>query len=131
MFMKTNKGFGTLAVLLIIVAVLAVGGVSYYSWKSKNVLPASKPENNLPQTNQAINNIPPAKIECHDSPNYFIITKNDYMDVGTDILVKYKTDINQKIPCNYIVEKTDYELKKYTCTSTDTTDCAHAQYFPV
>jgi len=49
--MKKNKGFGLVAVLLIIVAVLAVGGIAYYAGKSSKTVPVVE-ENNLPQENQ-------------------------------------------------------------------------------
>ncbi len=45
--MKYNKGFGSLAVLLIIIAILAVGGIAYYS--GKNSVPKIEQNNNQPQ----------------------------------------------------------------------------------
>lgn len=49
--MKNNKGFAPIAIILIIIAVLAVGGIAYYVGKSPNTPPVVE-ENNLPQENQ-------------------------------------------------------------------------------
>jgi hypothetical protein len=49
--MKNNKGFGLVAILIIIVAVLAVGGVVYYVGKTSKTVPAVE-ENNFPQNTQ-------------------------------------------------------------------------------
>ncbi len=50
--MKLNKGFGAIAVLLIIVGALIIGGGAYYMGKSSNALPKNVVENNLPQEEQ-------------------------------------------------------------------------------
>jgi hypothetical protein len=64
---------------------------------------------------------------CHDRFNYLVITRTDSLgNAGDDILVKYKTDKNQNIPCEYIVEDSDFELQN-TCS--DKTICYHSQYF--
>jgi len=47
--MKNNKGFGSIAVLIIIVAVLAIGGIVYYEGKSSKTVP-------VVEENQVINN---------------------------------------------------------------------------
>jgi hypothetical protein len=52
-----------------------------------------------------------ARVTCHDSEKYFVITKEDLESAGEDILVKYKKDLNQEFPCVYVVEKNDFELK--------------------
>lgn len=43
--MKNNKGFAPVAVVLIVVAVLAIGGIAYYAGKSSSVIPQNIPEN--------------------------------------------------------------------------------------
>ena len=55
--MKNNKGFAPIAIIFIIIAVLAVGGVAYYTGKSSKTAPKNIEENsiNLSQENQ--NNI--------------------------------------------------------------------------
>jgi len=40
--MKKNKGFGLVGVLILVVAVLAVGGVAYYTGKNANKAPENK-----------------------------------------------------------------------------------------
>lgn len=51
--MKNNKGFASLAIVLIIIAVLAVGGVAYYAGKSATPAPQNTAENNYqPPVNQ-------------------------------------------------------------------------------
>ncbi|TSC70774.1 MAG: hypothetical protein CEO12_150 [Parcubacteria group bacterium Gr01-1014_46] len=52
-----------------------------------------------------------ASLECHDSPKYFVIEKSLTDSVGSDILIKYKTNLNQIMPCVYKVENEDFELK--------------------
>lgn len=43
MLMKTNKGFAPIAIVLIIIAVLAVGGIAYYAGKSPIPAPQNTP----------------------------------------------------------------------------------------
>ena len=49
--MKKNKGFG-IGILIAIVAILAVGGVAYYTNKSPKIEPVNLEKENLPQENQ-------------------------------------------------------------------------------
>jgi hypothetical protein len=58
---------------------------------------------------------PANNINCKDSSKYFVISRSEN-DSGTDFLVKYKTSNNQIMPCSYIVEKTDFELKDQAAT---------------
>ena len=66
-------------------------------------------ENNLIQENKNPEN--QNGLVCHDSPNYLAISRPVVNNPGSDVLVKYKTNVNQTIPCNYSVEKNDFELK--------------------
>lgn len=50
-------------------------------------------------------------LECHDSSKYFAIQKSVADTVGSDILIKYKTAVGEKLPCVYKVEKNDFEIK--------------------
>ena len=50
-------------------------------------------------------------VTCNDNINYFVVSRDMKDSVGTDILVKYKTDKDQHFNCNYVVEKNDFEIK--------------------
>jgi hypothetical protein len=52
-----------------------------------------------------------AGLECHDSPKYFAVEKGLSDSVGSDILIKYKTNSGQTFPCAYEAETADFELK--------------------
>jgi hypothetical protein len=58
------------------------------------------------------------EISCKDSSDYFVIIKSLNDSVGSDILVKYKAEKNQNLPCEYVVNKNDFEIKN-----------AQAEYF--
>lgn len=66
--MKTNKGFAPIALVLILVAVLAVGGVAYYIGKKSNA----------PTTNQENNQSQDSNIQINESKNY----SNDELGVS-------------------------------------------------
>ena len=60
--MKNNKGFAPIAIVLIIIAVLAVGGVAYFAGKSSNSLPQNVvPDNYQSSGNQTNVAIPPVQ----------------------------------------------------------------------
>lgn len=63
-------------------------------------------------------------LKCYDSPKYFAIEKSLADSVGSNILIKYKTNPSQNIPCTYTVAGGDFELKnivaEYFLTFTDT-----------
>lgn len=48
---------------------------------------------------------------CKNTPNYFVVEKSLEDSVGTEILIKYKTGINQSFKCEYRVEMGDLEIK--------------------
>jgi hypothetical protein len=62
-------------------------------------------------------------LQCHDSPKYFAVEKSLADSVGSDILIKYKTEPSQNIPCAYTPVSGDLELKnvmaEYFLTFTD------------
>ncbi|TSC52324.1 MAG: hypothetical protein LiPW41_535 [Parcubacteria group bacterium LiPW_41] len=62
---------------------------------------------------------------CYDMANYFVIVRANPQSAGEDILVKYKLDKNQNIPCDYSLEETDFEIKN-TCN--DGPLCYRAQH---
>lgn len=47
---------------------------------------------------------------CVSNNKYFVISKNKTDDVGTGILVKYKSSDDQIIPCEYSAESGDFEM---------------------
>lgn len=59
--MKNNKGFASITIVLIIIAVLAVGGIAYFVGKSSNPLPQNVVDNNLPPENQNNVTTPPVQ----------------------------------------------------------------------
>jgi hypothetical protein len=64
-----------------------------------------------------------AGIECHSSSKYFAIQKSLAPDAGSDILIKYKTNPDQNLPCTYKAVNGDFEIKnvmaQYFLTFTD------------
>ena len=123
--MKTNKGFALVALLAIIVGVLVVGGGAYLWGKKGNVKVPPNVIQSVDNTKVSIDFTLNGNT-CHDRSNYFIITRADPLNAGDDILIKYKTSINQKIDCNYLVGENDFELKN-ACF--DRPVCYHAQHF--
>ncbi len=53
-----------------------------------------------------------SNIKCLESPKYVAVQRNIKDDVGSDILVKFKTSADQKIPCKYSVAPGDFEVKE-------------------
>lgn len=91
--MKNNKGFAPIAIVLIIVAVLAVGGIAYYAGKSSTPAPQNVPENNVTNNPVVNSNTPPPTTVTGE----------------TAIWKTYKNDkygIEFKIPQNWIVFET-------------------------
>jgi hypothetical protein len=50
-------------------------------------------------------------IRCYPSPRYFLVEKDVEQGVGTDFLIKYKSNAKEKFPCTYIVGSGDLEIK--------------------
>ena len=85
--------------------VIVVISLSYFFSKQSSDLNIHEIVNSENQNN----------IVCHEYPNYVAMSRLRIAETGSDVLVKYKTNKNEKIPCNYIVEKNDFELKnKYS-----------------
>lgn len=53
-------------------------------------------------------------IRCEESSKYFVILASRFS--VSDFLVKYKTDKDQVIPCDYIVAEGDFEIKNQDAT---------------
>jgi hypothetical protein len=73
--------------------------------KSENIASAT-PESQGQQLAASIENV-----ICNESPKYLIVSRKLVDSPGSDILVKYKTAEEQNIPCDYKIEKTDFEIK--------------------
>ncbi|MCX6702202.1 MAG: hypothetical protein NTX96_03360 [Candidatus Zambryskibacteria bacterium] len=62
-------------------------------------------------------------LECYDSLKYFAMQKSLSDSVGSNILIKYKTNSSQNFPCTYTVASDDFEIKnvlaEYFLTFTD------------
>ena len=48
---------------------------------------------------------------CVGNDKYFVISADHTDDVGTDILVKYKSSSSQNISCEYLKKDKDFEIK--------------------
>lgn len=96
--------------LTLILVILVIIGLAYIFTKEDKVIVVKEP-------------VSTASLACHDSAKYFAVEKSLADSVGADILIKYKTDVNQDIPCVYTVGSNDFELKnvmaEYFLTFTD------------
>lgn len=90
---------------LIIFIIIIISGYFIYNNKKNNtyINQESKPIYNS-------NNVD-IKPQCYDYDKYFVIKKNKLDQVGEDIIVKYKKNIDEKINCEYIVNVGDFEFK--------------------
>lgn len=95
----------------ILVLIFIGSGIYFISKKPKENIKIS--EGNLTEQDiPEINNQPViARVECHDSPKYFIISRPSGVSVNDDYLIKYKKTEDQSILCEYFVEETDFEIK--------------------
>ncbi len=113
-----------LPILILIIALLGLGGGTYVYYKNKlvpvtevsvvqepQVTVATSTPSATPEVSVHSVGIP-HEVECDENSKYFIITKtvDDGMKIGAQSIVKYKTDKNKKYTCEYIVEKGDYEI---------------------
>ena len=114
----------TIRIFLLILIIIGVGLlITQKIWVPKLVdrilLSEGTPVVVLPDKNPMDSN----GISCKDNPNYFVVTKSLSDSVGSDILIKYKTNKNQNFACSYTVEKNDFEIKnvqaEYFLTFTD------------
>jgi len=140
--MRNNKGFVGMGIILAIITVLIVGGGAYYLGTKNNIVNnpvLQNTEENLPAENQNQNVTNQTSTEdqtfkksssssntnCIYNSKYFVIDRADPLSAGDDILIKYKTEKNQNISCEYVVSKTDFEIKN-SCN--DGPVCYRAQY---
>jgi hypothetical protein len=50
-------------------------------------------------------------VTCYDFPEYYIIARDVPDGVGTDFLIKYKSNPKEKLPCSYVMLNGDLEIK--------------------
>ena len=65
----------------------------------------------IPVASQVTNADVSTGVVCHNSPQYFIITRALDGSVGSDTLVKYKATADAQFPCRYVVAQGDFEIK--------------------
>lgn len=89
-----------------------IGVTSYTSIPVTNPISAESSEFRIHHTGAT------ARVDCHESSRYYVVQKSLAPQVGSDILIKYKISSRQSIPCAYVVEDNDFEIKN-----------AEAEYF--
>jgi hypothetical protein len=102
-----SKALAIKIIAAILAAVMVIGGIIYI--RQRNIR-----ENRIKaelENKEVVNDFTLDGNNCYDRSNYFIISRADLTgNAGDDILVKFKTDKHQKIDCNYLAEKEDFEL---------------------
>lgn len=96
--MKTNKGFAPIAIVLIIIAVLALGGVAYYAGKSSTpVLNTDTANNSQPQADQnSVTNTP--AVNSNTSFSILSPKEGDQWTIGQP---EYSISLNQGLLSAY------------------------------
>ncbi len=103
--MKLNKGFAPIAIVLIIIAVLAVGGVAYFAGKSSNPLPqnvvpdnyqSSGNQNNavtLPVQNASVNTNATTACNSNSPTTIKVLSPNggEVYQAGQQVTVKWES----------------------------------------
>lgn len=51
------------------------------------------------------------QVQCYHSPRYLVVGKDLQAKGGTDFLIKYKAEPDEKPACRYVVEDGDFEIK--------------------
>ncbi len=49
-------------------------------------------------------------VKCHETDRYFVVQRQPKFEVGTDFLVKYKSNGQAKPACEYVKAKGDFEI---------------------
>ena len=80
-----------------------------YEWCMQNGGKDATPNYNSPKV--CILNSRVYQNDCFENAKYFIVSKRLTESVGSDILIKYKTSVNQNISCKYDKEDQDFEIK--------------------
>ncbi|MDR3547689.1 MAG: hypothetical protein P4M11_05380 [Candidatus Pacebacteria bacterium] len=95
-------------IILIIAAIIVIGVASFFAvkfWMPKPAVETSQEETSFVTTDST------DKRTCHESEKYFEVQNSLGDLVGSDILIKYKTAIDQRFSCTFIVENGDFEIK--------------------
>jgi len=50
-------------------------------------------------------------ITCYESAKYLVVAKEVQGEVGTDFLIKYKSNPREKLECSYVLGKDYFEIK--------------------
>lgn len=51
------------------------------------------------------------RIDCYESPQYFVIAKEVQGKTGSDLLIKYKSNSSVKFTCHYLPGQGDFEIR--------------------
>jgi hypothetical protein len=51
------------------------------------------------------------QITCYESAKYLVVAKELREEIGTDFLIKYRSNRSEKLECSYVYEKEYFEIK--------------------
>lgn len=91
--------------------------IEVYLSHNDNIIIITSGSNNEAQFNKIISTFKFLKevsgLNCEENSKYFVIYKEEFINDSFEqsFLVKYKTDSKQNIPCSYVVDKEDFEIK--------------------
>lgn len=120
---KNNNNLYT--VIAIVIGILVLFGASYVGRSITSQQNKLNEELNTPEIPKdfTLNDN-----TCYDRFNYLVVTRVVSLgDSGEDILVKYKTEDNQNIECEYNFTEGDFEIPG--SRSDDSGVSSHSQYF--
>ncbi|MGA1874131.1 MAG: hypothetical protein ACMUIA_00825 [bacterium] len=63
------------------------------------------------QVSESLTPVESSHVQCYQSPGYLVVAKSVKGRVGTDFLVKYKSRADEELPCSYILQNNDFEIK--------------------
>jgi hypothetical protein len=118
-----NRNQTILSIILLLLILALFGGGIYISIQKKSSKDISSTEKVSPRATSSGNNSQAEAstsvstsssgdgVSCHCNLKYFLFSRNHGENVGSDILVKYKTQNSQNIPCVYASGKNDFEIK--------------------
>lgn len=99
--MKNNKGFVGIGLILAIIAVLVIGGGTYYMSKSSNAVPKNIETNNIPRINQE--NVPSVPAIVQNTLSSLKEFKNNLLGISFsypkeygDVIIKFNTNDSDK-----------------------------------
>lgn len=98
--MKNNKGFAPIAIVLIVIAVLAIGGIAYYVGTKNNSVPQNTQENNnQPPANQNNTTNTPVVNSNTTNTSFAILSPKE----GDNLVIgqTYKISFSQELLSDY------------------------------